>query len=403
MNFLLLCPENFLTEQQGGVTTYTLNLAQYLAQKKHSVTMLIPGPNAQVARNGFVIVSRRLGYEKKSGLLFKIKCRFFATLRKFLPNLSWSIEWSYTVYEYVRDNGPFDVIESPEWSNGFFFTKLLRPAQKTVSKLHRSSLLYKVDNMLSFSAEDYLVNAFEMISTLLSDAITSPNKFMISRYARTLSLYRKKVQIIKYGLDLGTRAARSVKKKSKTPYVLFVGRVEKAKGCAQLVNAFSLLLSNYPHLKLIFVGEDTRMLEGQTMVSYIQHLKSIIQFKKMSRRVFFKGRQHEPKLGAYYQHAELVAVPSMGNENQPLVILESMKHGKAVVASRTGGIPEMIKHGVNGLLYEQHDSQALAAAISALLTNHRLKKQIEENNLQKIKAYDLEKNGQLTLELYQSL
>jgi len=67
----------------------------------------------------------------------------------------------------------------------------------------------------------------------------------------------------------------------------------------------------------------------------------------------------------------MVVVPSM-QDNLPFVVMEAQAAGKAVVASRTGGIPEMVENGRSGLLVSPGDARELAAALSLLLNNPEL-------------------------------
>ena len=90
---------------------------------------------------------------------------------------------------------------------------------------------------------------------------------------------------------------------------------------------------------------------------------------KILHRVVFTGRRDDiPAVTAAFD----VAVLPSYREAQGLTILEAMALSRPVVASNVGGIPEMIKDGVTGLLVPPHDPPALAAAIVRLLQDHPL-------------------------------
>ncbi len=84
-------------------------------------------------------------------------------------------------------------------------------------------------------------------------------------------------------------------------------------------------------------------------------------------KVVFTGRRDD--VPAVTAALDVAVLPSY-REAQGLVILEAMALGRPVVASRVGGIPEMIRDGVTGVLVPPHDPEALAGAIVRVLTDH---------------------------------
>src|SRR5262249_32959670 len=81
--------------------------------------------------------------------------------------------------------------------------------------------------------------------------------------------------------------------------------------------------------------------------------------------VHFAGRVEERVLHALYERADLLVHPTR-YEGSSLVTLEAMAHGRAVVATRAGGIPDKVTDGVQGRLVAPGDREALAAAIAEL-------------------------------------
>ena len=79
-------------------------------------------------------------------------------------------------------------------------------------------------------------------------------------------------------------------------------------------------------------------------------------------RVTMAGRV--PDVGPYLHAVDAVVVPSVAYESLPLVVLEAMACGKAVIASRIAGIPEVVEDGVTGRLFEPGDADALRALLA---------------------------------------
>ncbi len=100
----------------------------------------------------------------------------------------------------------------------------------------------------------------------------------------------------------------------------------------------------------------------------------------------------------------MIVVPSEWQENNPLSILEAMAHAKPIVASDIGGIPELVKHGRTGFLFEPKNTQQLSSHIKILLSNPdlRIKFGMEARRTAETE-YSLERHGAALLSLYQSL
>jgi glycosyltransferase involved in cell wall biosynthesis len=136
-----------------------------------------------------------------------------------------------------------------------------------------------------------------------------------------------------------------------------VARLEPEKGHPTLLEAWPLVLRAVPDAYLLIVGEGSRRdaLEAQARELRIAH------------RIVFTGRRDD--VPAVTAALDVAVLPSY-REAQGLSVLEAMALSRPVVASNVGGIPEMIEDAVTGLLVPAHDSEALAAAIVRLLTDH---------------------------------
>ena len=138
-----------------------------------------------------------------------------------------------------------------------------------------------------------------------------------------------------------------------------VARLEPEKGHPTLLESWPAVLRAVPNAVLLIVGEGSRHAELEQLAASL----------RIAHRVVFTGRRDDvPEVTAALD----VAVLPSYREAQGLSILEAMALSRPVVASRVGGIPEVIEDGVSGLLVPPHDPEALAAAIVRLLTNHPL-------------------------------
>jgi glycogen(starch) synthase len=139
-------------------------------------------------------------------------------------------------------------------------------------------------------------------------------------------------------------------------YVAAVGRLVPQKGFDVLLEAFARALPAAPHADLLIAGDGSER----------RHLEEACDRLGLRGRVFFLGALAGNAVASLYRGAALVACPSRW-EGMPLVCLEAMASGRAVVASAVDGIPDAVLDGETGLLVPRDDPEALAAALVALL------------------------------------
>lgn len=129
----------------------------------------------------------------------------------------------------------------------------------------------------------------------------------------------------------------------------YIGRLHPTKGVSLLIDAFSK-----PNL-----GNIELWIAGSGKLQYEEKLRA----KAHDTGIHFMG-QVTPQ--EFYPQVDVVIVPSLWNDNLPGVIFEALAFGKPVIASRRGGIPEMIQDGENGLLFEPSVPDELESAIKTM-------------------------------------
>lgn len=138
--------------------------------------------------------------------------------------------------------------------------------------------------------------------------------------------------------------------------LLYVGYLVPAKGLDTLFRALRVLLDQGRDVRLTMVGDG--LLRGA--------LERQAAALGITDRVVFAGFTPPPSLAAFYREADLLVLPSL-YEAWGIVLAEAAFCGLPAVASRVGGIPEVVREGQTGLLVPPGDVQALAAAVASLL------------------------------------
>ncbi len=151
------------------------------------------------------------------------------------------------------------------------------------------------------------------------------------------------------------------------PFVLYVGRLASNKGLLGLIDAFRILLQREANATLVLVGPDGGMRAN---------VERRIAELGLTRRVRLTGFvEDEGLLASAFREARLFVLPS-DYEAFGLVLLEAMVQGTPVIATRVGGVPEVVEEGRGGMLVPPNDVNALAAALEELWTDEPKRRQL---------------------------
>ena len=209
---------------------------------------------------------------------------------------------------------------------------------------------------------------------------------------------RGRLHVVRHGLDLALFSPKP-RLRRQPYYILSVGRLVPKKGFLHLLRAVAIL-----------VNRDTIDFELHIFGGGPQEreLHQVINGLQLSGFVFLHGPATEEELLAAYQEADLFVLasaqtPDGNNEGVPNVLVEALAMQVPVVASRTGGIPELIQHEVTGLLVEPADHSGLASAIERMLTDDELRAAVTAAGRVKVEQeYDINVNARHLLELFRA-
>jgi glycosyltransferase involved in cell wall biosynthesis len=137
--------------------------------------------------------------------------------------------------------------------------------------------------------------------------------------------------------------------------LLFVGHLAPVKGLPCLIEAFSRIAADRRGITLYIVGDGVDRASHERMV----------KARGLSSSVRFVGAEHPGRMPIWYGAAHLLCLPSL-HEGCPNVVLEALACGRPVVASRVGGVPELLAPRA-GLLVPPGDAEVLASALERAL------------------------------------
>jgi glycosyltransferase involved in cell wall biosynthesis len=176
---------------------------------------------------------------------------------------------------------------------------------------------------------------------------------------------QKRAPLIPLGVDTKLFNCLNNRETSPSLKVLFAGTIESYKGIEYLLKALQVVLKKHWNVQLILAGEGREF----------GHFKALAEELGLNGKAEFLGSVDFNDMPKLYQKCDIFCLPSMF-EAFGMSIIQAMSCGKPVVATRVGGIPEIIKEEKSGILVPPGDAESLACAIIRLAKNRTLKQEM---------------------------
>lgn len=174
--------------------------------------------------------------------------------------------------------------------------------------------------------------------------------------------------------------------------LLSVGAFTKRKGHDKLVDVVLQLKDEFPAIKLNIVGVNSD-------IEYFEYLqKKIIEFS-LEQHVFLHPNTPVDQIYSYYSTASIFVLHSE-EESQGIVFCEAMAAGKPIVATNVGGVPWVVKNGVNGFLSDQGDVVLFACNVSKLLLSFDVRHALHIINKKSSLLYSYQLTSDAVMSLY---
>ena len=362
MKVALVCPASLPATQFGGIVFLAVDLAREIAEMGHDVTIYTTDLDFSNGPNKFNKELPRLEKIKKfkinrTHVWFSFKLFFVNSsmskqieedkpdvihtigLRSYQSIVAWRVSKKLKIPLVVSDQG--GLTTHPFFNESGLFLKIL----------------YRVQNFF--------------IKRIIDDAtaISAANEYEKEIF---LNLNKKpKIEIIRNGINLETLVSKinfKEKYQINSKFILFVGRFSKSKGIENLINALNIIKNEegFSDVCLVIMGVD---------FGYEQKMEELIEEFDLSQKIMvIKNPPREDVISAYGE-SEFLILPSQW-ELSPLVPLESFAFKKAVISTRSHGIPFTVQDNKNGILVEPENPLELANAIRKLLNDEDLRKRL---------------------------
>jgi glycosyltransferase involved in cell wall biosynthesis len=266
----------------------------------------------------------------------------------------------YKLYNLLK-NRKFDIIHTHAYSAG------------TIGRI--SAFLAGIPVIISHnhSVYDYYNRYYHFVEWLLSlitDRIICISDIVNRFTHKTQRINTKKLITIHNGIDseytVSEKRTSGLRKELDIPadhsVICTIAHMEEHKGIKYLLESASLLLQSRNDISFLLVGEGALK----------EELKILCADLKIEENVIFTGERSD--IPEILSLTDIFVLPSL-REGLGLAILEAMACGKPVIATNVGGVPEIAKDGVSGILVSPKDPEALHSAMNELLGDReKLKK-----------------------------
>ncbi|MGB9662813.1 MAG: glycosyltransferase family 4 protein [Moorellaceae bacterium] len=369
----------------GGLARHVEDLTQALAREGQEVHVLTVGQGGDTP-----------GRKSEQGVLVH---RVEAYPLHSPDFLTWVLQLNIRFLEEAmvlwRTYGPFDIIHAHDWLAAF--------AGRALKHAHRLPLIATIhateagrNRGLHNDLQRY-IHSVEWWLTYEAWRVIVCSQHMREEVQGLFQVPADKIVVLPNGVvpakfrevhpDAALRRRYALPQEK---IIFFVGRLVVEKGVQVLLEAMPRVLASCPEAKLVVGGQGP--MEGE--------LKNRAWELGIAHKVCFAGYLDDRTRNQLYRLAEVAVFPSL-YEPFGIVALEAMAAGTPVVVSETGGLKEIVTHGVNGLRAFPGNAHSLADNLIALLKDPMLAARVKEGGTRLVaEVYDWEKIARRTLQLY---
>lgn len=261
-------------------------------------------------------------------------------------------------------------------AHGWYFTSRISKSKKRIYAFIEKILAIKTKKIINISKSEY--------DSALKYKVAAPRKMCLVENGTNLERfknlekyrmeYRKKLEIDEDELVIGV-----------------VGRISEQKDPITMLEAFEKINKKYPKSKLVYIGD------GELKEKILTYTVE----KKLKERVLITGWVNNSE--RFLSAIDIAVLPSKW-EGFGLAIIEYMAAQKPIIATKVGGIENIIINDENGILIDVESSDELENAIEKYIRDKEYKEKVIKNNYEYvIKKYDIKKVAEETIEIWRYL
>jgi phosphatidylinositol alpha-1,6-mannosyltransferase len=364
-NFAIIT-ENLLSGYGGGITEWTLGVAENFARMGHRVVIYSKWKKKHKVND--IINSKLFDIKPMRGHDWR-KFRFFYTL--------------YYVWKYLFHN-PFGVIVATTWELGysFVFLKRLYPRAKLIVIAHGRDVTRVKDGRLlkHFRITIKAANMVVAVSRFTQNEI---QKRLKDKKSNHIIFIPNGVDIKRFHIENNTKEIRDqfgIGEKNRV--ILTLARVIERKGHDIVIKSLPQILKEFPETQYLIAGPWEN--------EYYEKLKNLVKKLNLEDKVVFSGYIDEIEKNKYYNIGDVYVMLSRiidtkgDSEGFGITFLEANACKKPVIGTYSGGIPDAIEDNVNGYLIHTDNIDEFVEKILTLFRNNEIMEKLGSQGYERI-------------------
>ena len=363
----IICPTYWYPQHATDTqATYVHDINRHLARRGHRVTVVTPGNSTMPARESFdgvdvVRFPMELPVDLTYGRVAQSRVNFMGKVARVAVMAHYLEAQFRATLAVARERGA-DVIHA-HWAiptGPAAVSAARRLGLPSVITMHGGDVYVNPEQGYDFPTRWYVRPALRW--TLRKAGALTAITEDCRQHALRAGAPTRSMHVVFNGTDLRrfspAPAGAAVDPRFGPTMIFACRQLFPRKGIRFLVEAAAKLKARFPDLKVVVAGDG---FERPDLIALAERLG-------IARDVTFLGWVANADLPQYYRAAALSVIPSL-EEGFGIPAAEAMGCETAVVASDAGGLPEVVEHGVTGLIVPRGDANALAEAIGALLAD----------------------------------
>ena len=334
---------------RGGAEIVTAEVVKQLIKIGHQVTVITTAPKK-------ALVNKKFSVSEESGAkvfrIYPLNLYYYLDAKKYpkIWRLFWHVNnifnWHVTrrVKKILKDEGVTAVISANLMGLSFLLPALWRKMKLPVVQIMHDVQLLHPSGLFMWGKNNNGVAAW-FYQTILKNIFGSPQAVIfpsewLEREYTTRGFFVRSARVVKANPQLFVNSFDQAPDDSHGYLkLLYVGQAEEHKGLFWLIENLKNIYDKEFKIDLILMGET-----GDK--------KRVYDSVKDDKRFAVYERLSQDEVEAKYRDASLLVMPSLCLENSPLTIQRALSLGTPVLASRVGGVPELVSEDINGWMFE---------------------------------------------------